>query len=329
MPCYICDRCNYATSKKCDFKRHCARKVVCCSTNNNITQQELYDKYFSTEGKIKCDAPNCSKYLNTKDGKHKHQKKCPHMVAYLIQLKEEEDKEAAINEEVNRRFKAVEFESEIKKRFELMLSEKSIAINAQSQTAEVINNNSTTDNTNNSTTNNIDNSTHVTININPFGGEWKEGTMQHIVSNRAFMLKCLRNNGPGICELLRMMHFDSEHPENRNVRKLLKKDTCIEYYDGTRWVADTANNVIQKISNGMECILIAFLDERQVNEKLLKRFSRNICNPMGWDMTIADNCPDMKEDTRPEHIMDQIKKDTFGLLVRTIYEESKAGKAGV
>lgn len=132
MTFYLCDRCNYSTCVKGAFKRHCTRKVECSPIFNNITQQDLYKKYFSTEDRIKCCAPSCSKYLKSERSKWAHEKNCRHMTAYKIQLAaekaENEVREAAIAKGVSKEIEIIkreqynaEIAAEIKKRVEVIV----------------------------------------------------------------------------------------------------------------------------------------------------------------------------------------------------------------
>lgn len=48
---YTCDRCGYSCAVKGVFKRHCSRKHPCKPTVSDISQEELFNKYFSSTEK--------------------------------------------------------------------------------------------------------------------------------------------------------------------------------------------------------------------------------------------------------------------------------------
>lgn len=80
---------------------------------------------------------------------------------------------------------------------------------------------------------NIDQSTHNTVNIqiNPFGKEnWDYLTNEEVITIMKGVNEC-------VPELVKRLHFDNNHPENRNVKISNKKLPTIETFDGVRWEA--------------------------------------------------------------------------------------------
>lgn len=284
---HTCERCGFSTENKRSFKSHLMRKYQCKPINCDIPQKELYEKHFIA-GKFKCSGADCNVYLKTVKLKKAHEKRCQ----YMAEIKEARDNTLPDATAV--------------------AAATTIITTVQPQSAEVINN-----------TTNIDNST--TINITPFG-VWKDGHMQHIIKNRKFMMQCLKNKGSGLCDLLRMMHFDSNHPENHNIRKLTKKDPFIEHHDGTRWRMGLPAMILQKAADEMERVLMEFLNEsieRRINDAILKSFMHDIGIPLEWDLNISDyECP-MERDTRDERTLLDTKNMMMQLITRCLYEETQ------
>ena len=92
---YCCERCNYTTKYRMNFKNHLYRKYVCKPTENDIEIEILRDDFEAQNGKPKvnpskpCGKPKvnpisikscliceyCNKIFKKKQGKYKHVKK--------------------------------------------------------------------------------------------------------------------------------------------------------------------------------------------------------------------------------------------------------------
>lgn len=91
---------------------------------------------------------------------------------------------------------------------------------------------------------------NTTININFFGRE----NLQYITDNAQTderVKKALKD----MVGSVRLAHFNSDHPENHNIRKLLKNDTLMEYRLANRpdeWSTDSYHTVLKKIQKNLE-----------------------------------------------------------------------------
>lgn len=108
----------------------------------------------------------------------------------------------------------------------------------------------------------IDNSTHnhynitnitnnnTTIHINFFGRE----DLGYITDNAQTderIKKALKN----LVDTIRLVHFNSEHPENHNIRKKCKNDTLMEYRLANRpdeWSTDSYHTVLKQVQKNLE-----------------------------------------------------------------------------
>jgi len=68
---YVCDRCDYRTDIKANFKRHLQKVLICPAINSDISPEEIL-KRFDKEKNFKC--PDCDKCYSTKSSLCVHQK---------------------------------------------------------------------------------------------------------------------------------------------------------------------------------------------------------------------------------------------------------------
>jgi len=94
---YKCERCGYTTNQRSHFKKHLNRKRVCNPTQNNISIEDIWDKYGFGNGNHKVTievtqkSPKsnpkvtianlfgcifCEKKFLYKQGRCRHMKKC-------------------------------------------------------------------------------------------------------------------------------------------------------------------------------------------------------------------------------------------------------------
>jgi hypothetical protein len=333
-----CARCGFATNTRQNLKTHLLRKYKCSPVLCDISPEKLYEMHFNTNNKIKCSSPLCCSYFKLERTKKVHEKHCQYMAAYKLQLATEAEKEAAIIEEANKRIEIIQkerndakVEAKIiklveekmqEKKEELVIKEKSpsepaIVVTAstiQSQNAKTINNN---------TTNNT-----TTINITPFG-VWKDGHMQHIISDHKFMMHCLSNAGVGMCNLLTKMHFDENHPENQNIRKMTKKELIIEQHNGNLWIDGNYMRTKQSMVNELEFVCLSFFNECANAEKpiniddTVKRFMRAVGNVLDWDLDASDYECTLERDERSDAVLLNERKALIQMFVNCIYVKTR------
>jgi hypothetical protein len=104
------------------------------------------------------------------------------------------------------------------------------------------NNNIRVVNSNIQTNNNVQQN-NVTINLNSFGSE----NIAHLESDIEYLTQCLLNKD--VISLLENIHFDTEHPENRNVRiKNVKKEFMEKFMNG-RWIISDQGEILDELLN--------------------------------------------------------------------------------
>ncbi len=170
---------------------------------------------------------------------------------------------------------------------------------------------------NNGTVNNTVNNIH----INAFGKEDTSYLTGHPRFND-FMIKCIRGKVEGICEFLVKKHFNPDHPENHNIKKLNKKDEFIECYDGARWKLRFCDDVLEDIFLMMQKDFADFVESE---EGLLKRvwidtFMDKVGGPLNWDLSTSTyDCYKELSDEKKAELRGRIYK----LACEHIYRHSK------
>lgn len=79
------------------------------------------------------------------------------------------------------------------------------------------------------------------VDIRAFGKE----NWDHLSSE--IILPVMKQVNSAIPEIVRMLHFSREHPENHNIRISNKKLNHVTVFDGTKWSTRNKNNTIETI----------------------------------------------------------------------------------
>ena len=105
--------------------------------------------------------------------------------------------------------------------------------------------------TNNVTNINNGNITNNTIIINNFGGE----DISHLTNKQ--ILRVLKMNKECPVELVKLIHFNKDKPENHNIYKPNFKDKYVKYYDNNIW----------KIGDLMKIVTELYLSKMDIAEE--------------------------------------------------------------
>jgi hypothetical protein len=70
---YVCDRCHYNTDRLPNLKRHLQREKVCEVLFQDVSRQDLLEKYKATKA---YDCPTCKKGFSTAQSRWRHKKTC-------------------------------------------------------------------------------------------------------------------------------------------------------------------------------------------------------------------------------------------------------------
>ena len=208
-----CDRCGTEFKNLRNLRCHLDKKYTCKPLLEDISIEELIEKYKVRKGCYKCE--NCGKEYKTAAGKCKHKKKCL-LNPIIIERKE---KEILANE--------LEIIKQEKKELEKQLVLQS-SIDASN--AKIINNNNQSHNNNSLNT--------VNVVINNYGQE-KEMTEKEIKRLVEVALKkCNNIRGvpwDALTHVLQQKHFNPKYPENQNLKLTNISSPIMDVYTNDKW----------------------------------------------------------------------------------------------
>lgn len=96
---------------------------------------------------------------------------------------------------------------------------------------------------------------NITINKNNFGSE----DTSYITNE--FIKYCIENPSRGIAELIENIHYNTEHPENHNIRcKSLKKNVFEKLVDSEWILCDASNTLDELIKKGYKIMNTYYMD---------------------------------------------------------------------
>ena len=191
-----CDRCGYNFTTIANLRKHLNKKNTCEPILKDISIEELKEKYKVKKGCYKCE--NCGKEFKTSSGKCKHKKKCL-VNPVIIEKKTISKLETELDKEVSKR-------KELEKQVEQLILEKT---QLQEANAKLVVNG----NNNNSNLTTIGRDQNIII-VNNFGEE----NIEYLLKDENFIKKCIESPINSIHKYLDNVHFNKEHPENRNIK---------------------------------------------------------------------------------------------------------------
>jgi hypothetical protein len=302
---FQCERCHYETDVKTNMARHLQKKIPCSTLHSSTPRETLLCKYIKVKDAskaISCD--KCCKVFHSKQGLtwHMREKHTNHDTEDTANTTSATDHRV---EQLERQ--VAELQAQMDKR---------------------------TSNTQNIQTQNNIQQQNNNITINAFGKE----DISYILNNPKFMWSCLRNQHLGICDYITTKHFNGNHPENQNIRKLNKKSNMIEFHDGEKWRINLKDYVLNLIMRDLECdvktfITKTFTDERPISKeanKIVDKYMESVGTSFEWDFNcdqyeFEDILDDLPEGERAEAIKQRndLRKQIYELAIEHIYTESK------
>jgi Zn-finger nucleic acid-binding protein len=223
---WICKRCFHSTTTKSNLISHLRNKKECLVDTDeggeDIAIQIYIDELLTPKKPKKYSCPHCDSRFSYNQSMNKHIKTCKNNV---IINKDDKDK---LIEELQAQIKQYKQQQ------------------AQSSNT-VINNN------NNGTI--INNTFNITINKNNFGSE----DTSYLTND--FIKYCIENPTRGITELIEIIHYNPEHPENHNIRcKSLKKNVFEKLVDSEWTLCDASNTLDELIKKGYRIMNTYYMD---------------------------------------------------------------------
>ena len=220
-----CDRCGYNFTTIANLRKHLNKKNTCKPLLKDIPVAELKEKYKVKKGCYKCE--NCGKEFKTSSGKCKHKKKCL-INPVIIEKKTISKLETELDKEVSKR-------KELEKQVEQLILEKT---QLQEANAKLVVNG----NNNNSNLTTIGRDQNIII-VNNFGEE----NIEYLLKDENFIKKCIESPINSIHKYLDNVHFNKEHPENRNIKMTNLLGPYMDYIKGGKWNKIEKDVLIPKI----------------------------------------------------------------------------------
>jgi len=220
-----CERCGTEFKNLRNLRCHFDRKNTCKPLLKDIPIEELKEKYKIKKGCYKCE--NCGKEFKTSSGKCKHKKKCS-INPIIIEKKTISKLETELDKEVSKR-------RELEKQVEQLLLEKT---QLQEANAKLIVNG----NNNNSNLTTIGRDQNIIV-INNFGEE----NIEYLLKDENFIKKCIESPINSIHKYLDNVHFNKEHPENRNIKMTNLLGPYMDYIKEGKWNKIEKDVLIPKI----------------------------------------------------------------------------------
>ena len=248
---YICERCGYSTTIKCNLKSHLSRKKICPNTYSNkdvmYLKNALIHKLTPIDSKLTPNEPKmtpidskmtpvdshpiyvcqfCKQKYSKNSNLHRHMKKCTQNKIILTK------EEGVDNIKLLQYIKLIEKENKlITKEKKAMRKEIEKLIDKVGDTTNIMNNTINIVAPNNFTQENLD---YLT-------GDYLDGLLKIPYGS--------------ILDLLRHIHFNPNHPENHNIKIPNRKEKFAIVYSKGKWelrvkkevigdMVDTAYNII-------------------------------------------------------------------------------------
>jgi len=256
MTIYKCDKCNVITENNYDFQKHLKTKkhlrnmgeldnneINQKTTENNIKTTENNPSDTISEDMFECDF--CNATFKHMQSKYRHQsnncKVKKSQIAIIEEMKNEMKEQEARHSEKMFEQEARHSEEMRELRMELMKITEIALLSKPSG--------------GNRNCNNVTNNNNIIINA--YG---KEDIS--FLKDKDF-LEMLNSSGTSVQTLVKKIHFNAEHPENKNVKITNKKQPYAKVYNGDKWLLKDKKETISDLVEDKMNILDGKFEELQ------------------------------------------------------------------
>ena len=121
------------------------------------------------------------------------------------------------------------------------------------------NNNNTTNNNNTNNNNNTLNLTHVHnhITVNAFGNE----NYDYLIDENSRLKQIIENKDAFMQNMIKLVHFDKEHPENHNIMMTNMRSKHVHVYDGEKFVKALKDQTFDKLITDKRQFIISNIED--------------------------------------------------------------------
>jgi len=223
---FCCETCDYYTSKRNHYERHLS----------SVRHKKMTNRVNSGQNGKTHMCEDCGKVYKYRQGLSFHRKTCTGKTLIKQYLEEREREKENKNEMDELRAQVV------------LLMEQNAKL--QANNTRITNNNTT-----NNTTNNTQN---IYITVNTFGKENID-----YITDKAICKAISMAPFKTIPNIIRMIHFDPEHPENHNVKMTNKKLKYAEVFKDNQWVTTSREKAMNDmIQNGYNVAAQKYSDNK-------------------------------------------------------------------
>jgi len=247
MPVYKCEKCGIVTENNYDYQKHLKTKKHLNNVpelDNNVINQKTTDNttYDNLpESTFECDF--CNATFKHVQSKYRHQNNNCKVKKSQMTIIEEmrcEMREQELRHSEEMRQRETRYSEEMRELRKELMRITEIALSKPSGGNK---------NCNNTTNNNIV--------IHAYG---KEDIS--FIKDKEF-LKMLNSPGTSVQTLVKKIHFNEEHPENKNVKITNRKEPYAKVYNGDKWLLKDKKDTISDLVEDKMNILDGKFDELQ------------------------------------------------------------------
>lgn len=260
---YLCERCGDTFTCKRNLISHLHRLKVCQASSSDAPSREDLLKKVTTKqlNDVNFPCKYCEQKFNTKSAMYKHSQKCtkhPKRQAPSNDVSVASSSSSSVQNVVNvvSNVDLEALKNELKKEILIELQQK----------AQMVINNTTTNNITIQSTQNI---------VNNFGNE----DTSHLTED--FLSYCLMNPKKGMTKLIENIHYNPDIPANFNLRcKSLKQNIFEKYVDSEWRICDASNTLDELIRRGYSIMNLYYIDnvlndpDVQEDENKIRMFER-------------------------------------------------------
>lgn len=261
-----CARCGYSTDRKSNLMNHLNKKIACKVKLQDISIADLIkqidEKHTGKLETVLCEFCNIQV---TKANYSRHKKSCKDKPDEPVNIDITTLKEQ-LTEEITKKVR-----EELQLDFQTQLQQ---YVNQSSNQGTVITN----------ITNNLIN-VQANITLNTFGNE----DVSHLTHD--FLSHCLLNPTKGFPSLIDSIHYNTDAPQNHNLRFKSSKKSSFEKYVDTHWIeCDASNTLDELIRKGYKILNAHYMEhfmndpevlENEIKQRAFERFrflSDKTCN---------------------------------------------------
>lgn len=239
---WICKRCGHKSGSKGNLLKHLKKMNPCGGSESIISIvdyiKELQHKEYN---ETTYDCEHCATRFNSRSNKSRHKKTC-------VKAKENKDKQDTIINKL----------TILEKQNNTLMEQNNMLTQRLHDVEQRLNTSTTNTNVVNTTNNTINNI--ININVNNFGQE----NTSYLTPE--FLSYCLLNPRKGMTSLIENIHYNSEYPENHNIRCKSLKKNIFEKYVNSEWRPCDASNTLDELIRKGYRILNSHYTDNYLND---------------------------------------------------------------